>query len=440
MIVVLASVFFLYRLCSLVEPTGTDGFFYLKQIQTLSENFQFYYHDYSLSFVFPSLINVVLRNPFISFNIACAVVWGGIAWFCVEPLKGWRNQIVSLVLVIILSTNTLSVELGAVFYKTGFALLLSFMMWHMLKKKNWPMAIIFGFASLLSHKTMIVFLPILIAPTLFTKISRKQLLLTLGLALLGSLALLAYPRFLSQLNHVLQEGHFWEKFLTHNFPKQNLLAFIVLMFIAGITNLYFKLKDGWVLTIILILPFFSPGLLNTEGVAFRFMVMSFPFFILFLSLGVQSSGWRKIVSLSFIVMTCVLTWNYYRPLSTWSQLYTARVLYAEKVDALLPPNALIFAPHGVEFYLAYKTKFRPRSLRIEPKDRPVYRVAYVRPYKRKNGSLFQQDLEQMQLLDMGEFSLISEADWLSLNSIHSFIPHPMNLLPKKPDFVSEYED
>ena len=32
-----------------------------------------------------------------------------------------------------------------------------------------------------------------------------------------------------------------------------------------------------------------------------------------------------------------------------------------KFEKMIPKNSLIYAPHGMEFYLAYKTPFRPRS-------------------------------------------------------------------------------
>lgn len=440
MIVLLATAFFFYRLCSLVEPSGTDGFFYLKQIQSLSESFQYYYHDYSIAFLFPAFFNVILRNPFLSYNLACAIVWGGVSWVTLKPLgRDWKAYVVIMIGLIIYSTNTVALELSLVFLKTGVAVLFALLAWDKIRQDKLLWALGLSVLSLLSHKTMLLVVPILWIPLFFTKIKFKRMhLATLPFIII--LAAVAYPRIISQLTHVLQEGAFWEKFKAENLPKEHLLALIFVLASGGMLHFKRRNKKTWVPTIILLLPLFSPGLLNTEGLAFRFMVLAFPFLMLVIAEEFLEEGWRKIGSCILLLVVAGITWTYYRPLITWNQKYTIRVLNPDKMESLLPKNALVFAPHGVEFFLAYKTSFRPRSLRIEPKGRPVYRVAYVKPYTTKKDSLVAQDMEQMQVLGMGEFALFKEEDWLALNSLHQFIPHPMNLLPKKPDFISEYEN
>src|SRR5665213_564641 len=76
----LSALVLFYRLHQFGDPTGADGYFYLKQILDVSEHFSFYYKDYSLAFALPTLLNAVFHNPLLSYQIACCLVFAGIAW------------------------------------------------------------------------------------------------------------------------------------------------------------------------------------------------------------------------------------------------------------------------------------------------------------------------------------------------------------------------
>lgn len=110
-----------------------------------------------------------------------------------------------------------------------------------------------------------------------------------------------------------------------------------------------------------------------------------------------------------------------------------------ELESILPSDALLSAPHGAEFYLAYKTHFRPRSFIIrEHPDAKTYRLAFVRPYLRP-GSMLKNDLEQMALAKVSrDFYLFKESDLLALMSLHLFMPHAMNMLEFKPDYIATY--
>lgn len=133
----LAAFFLYYRLRLFQEPSGADGFFYLKQIQSLSESFSFYYQDYSFAFFIPSILNLVLNNPLLSFQLTCILVWAGIGFLVlklaeIEFTDKVSKTIFSIFLVILLSVNTLAIDLSFVFLKTAvglFFFLLSLKTW-----------------------------------------------------------------------------------------------------------------------------------------------------------------------------------------------------------------------------------------------------------------------------------------------------------------------
>lgn len=443
----LAAFVLLYRLRQFDEPTGTDGFFYLKQIQSLSESFSFYYHDYSFGFFLPSVLNLVLKDPLLSYHLSSSLIWLGIGYYClvhVESFVGkkpFEFKVFTLILILLLTFNTLSIELGLVFLKTGTALLLFFISWHFFNRQKYVGAICFALLSLASHKTMILIVPLFLAPHLLPFLRNRKIYIGVSVILLAAITLIIYPRFYNQLVHLLREGFFWQKFQEGRYPKPELLLYLILFTTFAVSMIFQKKIRHFPIIIILLLPFFSPGILNSDSLAYRFLIIGFPFFLVSVGRGLVTKGKTQIVCFVFLLANMGLSYYFYRPLSTWLNPWGKRIEAADKLTTILPPRALLYAPHGLEFYLAWKTPLRPRSLRLDRKDREEYRVAFIRPYTQNKSSLLYQDIIQTSLLNMGpEFSLFKESDWLNLNTIHQFQPHAMNLLPKKPDFVPDYDD
>ena len=72
------ALFIFIRLRPFEDPTGADGYFYLKQIESLSTSGYFYYRDASLAFVPPALLNVLLRDPALAYRLSTLLVFGAI--------------------------------------------------------------------------------------------------------------------------------------------------------------------------------------------------------------------------------------------------------------------------------------------------------------------------------------------------------------------------
>ena len=56
-------------------PPGVDGFFYLKQIETLAGGKGFYFKDYSLAFLLPVVITSCLNDSLLAFRLSISFTW-----------------------------------------------------------------------------------------------------------------------------------------------------------------------------------------------------------------------------------------------------------------------------------------------------------------------------------------------------------------------------
>ncbi len=427
-----------FCLRKLDSPTGADGFFYLKQIQSLSESFTFYYKDYSLAFLLPSLLNIFIQNPLISYHLAISIVFAGIFYFCSRILQQLGSGRLSLFLVPLFYFNNYFNELNFVFLKTATAVF--FLLWSIklyLSHKT-ARAILFFIFALLSHKIILVCGLIFLILFLFE--SRKRTLAAASLAALISIVTyLSYPRFFQQFVHLFST---WDLSKYQDFNLKNEIYILLATSILTSSLLFLKSVQATrkikfifrFFAVLLWLPILAPDQLTTNSVSYRLLLISIPFFIM--SLAAAGRFFFYFVGCFVVLMN--IHWN--RPLLSWQNPWARRAVQSAEIEKIIPKNSLIYAPHGMEFYLAYATPFRPRSFLLPPTERPTYRVAYVEPYLQEASAL-KDDLQQLCVLKLSEnYYLLKESDWILLGQIHQFVPHVTNMLQPKPDFVADYEN
>lgn len=427
-----------FRLRKLDSPTGADGFFYLKQIQSLSESFAFYYKDYSFAFLLPSILNIFIREPLISYHLAISMVFAGIFYFSSRILQQLGSGRLGLFLVPLFYFNNYFNELNFVFLKTATAVL--FLLWSVklyLSHKT-VRSFLFFVLALLSHKVVLVCGAIFIILFIFE--SRQRLLIGLILSMLVGVTFnFVYPRFFQQFLHL---------FSNFDISRYQFLSLKDEMFYLALTSFFTSLllfgKSFQVekmrkfvfrfFSAMVFVPFLMPELASTNSASYRFFLISMPFLIMALAL----LGRVFFYSVGCVIFLICFHW--YRPVLTWQNPWARRAVQSAEIEKIIPKNSLIYAPHGMEFYLAYATPFRPRSFLLPQAERPTYRVAYVEPYLQQASAL-KDDLQQLSILKLSEnYYLLKESDWILLGQIHQFVPHITNMLQPKPDFVADYEN
>jgi len=275
---------------------------------------------------------------------------------------------------------------------------------------------------------------------------RKIKTLIIGIFL--ALAIVMSARFFQHMVHLLDRVDF-SKFSLESINLFPFYSLTILSYVLTAVVLVIFLKKQQnqpgqkFLTLfsafLLLLPSVFPDSINTNSVSFRLVLIGAPFMLIGLSILIHSKGLTRSFGLILAALIVYLNQYYARPLSTWVVPWSSRIQNAAAIEKIIPANSLLYAPHGLEFYLAYVTRFRPRSFLVDSKGREVFRVAYVKPYL-GHESLLKNDLSQMAVTQLGpEFYIFRERDWLLINDIHLLRPHVMNLLERIPDFIADYD-
>lgn len=449
---ILGLIYFI-RLRQFSDPSGVDGYFYLQQIKKLSEFAPPYYKDYSLAFIPPSVLNFFVRDPLLTYQITTSLVFAAIGWISTRIVtkhygKSFLNRFFVLPLgLTYFAYNPLLIDLNFTFLKTATACLaLLFGVEALLDRKLLKSAAAFVIATL-CHKLVAVLVAVLLLCFALSMAKRKLILIAAIPAFAVLLAaFLFYPGLHEHVAAMFDNFAFTVTDLSEIWTKDANRVYLLVTALFGflflVWSLLSKFPHRWLnlfFGFLMILPAAFPDTLNTDSVSFRLLLISAIFTWMALAvLMTQKISQRCVGVLAFVSLMGV-NLHFLRPLNTWINAWSTRIQNEDKLVTLLPPNALLYAPHGLEFYLAYKTPFRPRSLIVPPNGRPVFRIAYVKPYMAAN-NLFLNDLLHVKMADIGnEFILLTDENWALLNIIHKPYPLRMNQLPRKPDFVADYD-
>lgn len=453
--------FHFFRLRRFGDPTGADGYFYLKQIQSLSSGEGFYYKDHSLAFALPVALNVFLHDPLLSYQIATCTVLAGLAW-AIERLAlasaKASGAVVSLparltlmaVVSVWLLAQPLALELSVVYLKTAMGLMFLFFalsLWLETRRKS---SVAFLVCAALSHKLMVVFVVISLAAWAIARVrkvpSPKRVgVLALVLVSGGVISSLVHPSLAKHLSHILSSLDL-SKFDLLTIEESPAEAAGLAVGFLGVCFSIPMLRRfrgdartvAFAVAALLLVVALCPAPLHSNSLGYRLALIAAPLSAALAALIWSQRKWGRMLALGIMAILVSSGWLSPRSLEKWTIPWSTRVTNVEELAAKLPANALVYAPHGLEFYLAYKTPFRPRSLRVDAGERPVFRVAYVKPYLRE-GSMLRDEFEQMARLRLGqEFYVFAEDEWFLLERIHLFRPHPMNHIADKLAFVADY--
>ncbi len=420
----------------------------------------FYYKDYSFAFSLPVLVNFIFRDSLLSYQISIALVIFflslGFQKIVFHFDRSWKSWLLILISHVLWWSHWTFYDLHLQFFKTAIAI--TFFIWSLffLLRGAWIAAFLLMMLAIASHKLMVLVTGIFVLIYFFTQSKKLQISTRkitmfglLGLTLIG-LALWIHPRLYLHVLHLFTDmkRHKLLSFLRWGNDPRFYLIYVSVLSVLGLSFLFLREKRNnsfeatWLFfsfCVLLCLPFLLPDPLNSDSLSYRLFLFSIVFFPLLFCWFLKEHRFLILGSLGFLLVFSFYEWSQRRPLDTWVNPWPVRLPQAEKINELVPVGSLIYAPHGIQFYLAYVTNFRPRSFLIDKNLEETYRVAYVKPYLKQEESLLANDLRQLSLrIFNDEFALLKESDWIWLSEHYMFIPLPMNMLKPKPAFVQDY--
>ena len=447
------AVFQFFRLRNLPDPTGADGFFYLKQILSLSHGEGFYYKDYSFAFAAPSLLNIVLKDPLLTYQIWTSAMLGLIGWTAARlsfALVGERplirrERIAVTAIIAVMSLNVISQDMNLVFLKTATAGLFLLLSLERATRERWIVCAIFALLAIASHKVMIAIIPFYIAAYFITRRKRSTIIAVIAataVAVIGVVIVRTnlYSHFqalLSQQDYGKWSTGSFQEFIFESWTMVGLVALAI--FAWWIAKAQTAKWFYFATAIIFTFPALVPGFLRLQDPAYRMMMVAWILAAPMISQALLSYvKWQRWTAAAFAFLIIVSSIVHQPSTTRWAIPWSSRLPNPEELTKRVPADALVYAPHGVEFYLAYETPFRPRSFLIDPKGRELYRVAYIGVFADEPGAL-KDDIDQMTIAKLGQsFRVFREDDWLAINRIHKLPPLSLNVLERKPDFVADY--
>lgn len=266
------------------DPTGGDGYFYLKQMEVLGNSLQFYHADYSFIFVPLVCLYKITGNSLLSYQlITCA------SYFLILYVLGcgfsmafgrYSLSLTALGLVTV-GIQPALLHLCFEFAKNGFAIAMLLFGMHLYRQKKVTVSILFFLIALLTHKIVVLFLGFMILTYTITKVKSKKSIVILGIGTLATLFVvyLVFPN----LSYHLQNYYLNFKFEVQPFfmNESHLISNLNLLLIfiwLGLAVPFLKQESREIKTSLLIfsvlpfLPIFSG--LNIE-IKYRLFLVSF---------------------------------------------------------------------------------------------------------------------------------------------------------------------
>lgn len=437
------------------DPSGANGYFYMKQTETLASGLGFYFKDYSLAFALPVGFMYVFKNSLDAFRAATVFVWigivGGVGWLTwqlAEDIPPRKKMIAVIASVTAVCACTQVYEFTLTFFKNSCAMMLVIWGAGFALASSWVAAPIL-LAALLTHKSMLIVLGLLLFVRLLQLRSFRQRFAILAVGILVAAIYflvfkLAYSHLLAMLSN-FQSPHGWWQWV-RRLPVYNLelcltLLALLIALCLGLAlrkrfNQYQRVYvDGTLMILVLALqPFQLPG---PNGPFYRFILlapaMSIP-----------------------LVSTCLMRWKYglYVGALALAPYFVQPSLSVHEIDEVFTPWAVIASDvlkiknyvrpedhltshHGLEFFIDYTTGIRSRSFLSDHPERSDFRVVYAAANWLRNSEA-SQDLQSHALLAIGsEYLLMPEFDWQSLKKKWAIPSNWKNPETHRPDFVSE---
>ncbi|MBC7420247.1 MAG: EpsG family protein [Bdellovibrio sp.] len=448
----LAAVTFL-RLHAYLDPSGGDGYFYLKQTQWLAQHFAFYHADYSFVFIPLALLTKIGLSVLTAYQIVSCfsyfMILSCIGFFTFKNLDSFPKYkfIVTLLLLIAFSFQTPLLRLCFEFIKNGFAISFFLLASVLFYKKYYKWALAFGILAALTHKTvaLIFILSLGILILSLPRISKK--LLALG-AITVAVGIALNPRLLKHLLNFIQQirvENLNSLFgINSHLNSVHMICLLMWLIILLSQIKKFKLENNYQKSFLSALLFFSIvplipmfGGANAE-IKWRLMIFSFCFSFILYVFALAKIRNLKIVITTFVLSLALMSYEFsYQSGYPWIILASREVPDIQRLNEFVKPTDELITHHGMQFYIDYQTPIRAKSL-IDPDHVPLYQVAYLPEFFLRNDAV-KDSVYQRMLVQLGpNYGLFYYEDFKEIVIEFPYLSHWKNIYKIRPNFVQNY--
>ncbi len=448
----LAAVTF-FRLHAYLDPSGGDGYFYLKQTQWLAQHFAFYHSDYSFVFLPLALLTKVGFSALTAYQlVSCLsyfVILSCLGFFTFKNLDLFPKYKIgiTLALVIAFSFQTPLLRLCFEFIKNGFAISLFLLASVFFDKKNYRWALAVVILAALTHKTVALIFIFSLAVLILSlpRISKK--LIALG-ALVVAAGVALNPRLLKHLLNFTQQiqiENIRSLFSMNSHLNSLHMLCLLLWLIISISQVKkFKLENNLKKSFLFILLLFSLipllpvfGGANAE-IKWRLMIFSFCFSFILYTFALAKIRNQKIVIASLLVSLGLMSYEFsYQSGYPWIISASREVPDLQRLNDFVKPGNELITHHGMQFYIDYQTPIRAKSL-LDPKQPPLYQVAYLPEFFLRNENV-KDSIYQRMLVQLGpNYGLFYYEDFKEIVKEFPYLSHWKNTYKIRPDFVQSY--
>lgn len=455
------SLIVFFVLNSYTGPPGIDGFFYLKQIETLANGEVFYFKDYSLAFYLPVVITAFLNDALFAFRLSIFLTWFVLVLSVYSITLGLNQGLDSspakrikvYVAVAIMLVSSISIhELCFSYYKNFFGvtlLIASIALWlnpYGRTVSGKVISIILLLAALFSHKSTFLIVLMMAFSYLINHLSKRNVLLfTAMLTVLLLLFIAFFERggyYLTALFTFFDTPRKWGLWISHIF-KNDLPIFVTIIFSLSSVLFYLRERETFslrakvfmdavaMLVIFTLLPFHKAG---PSSPAYRMIILS-PLFTIPVFLHLYLRCEKKVVLIliigtAFISQAAFLDQMLNSFFPNWSPMDED----VKKIRSYVNKDDHLVTHHGLEFYIDYHTGIRARQFLNSRPDIKTFRLAYI-PYGRPGGKA-RNALNKVMLAKIGDdYGLFREADWDRLTKEYNISPHWKNPEQFRPAYI-----
>ncbi|MES2767842.1 MAG: hypothetical protein V4596_01745 [Bdellovibrionota bacterium] len=443
------------------DPSGSNGYFYLKQTEALAGGLGFYFKDYSLAFLLPVTLMKILGDSLTAYRVSTIGVWfaltvgvGLLTRNLLSDQSPRIKNILPVAAVLALVSTTQLYDLSLTFFKNTFAL--NLIIWALFfatssRPRDWKWAWVgvLTLAALLSHKSVLLMIACFGIPFLFQQVSKKKLAIATGcMSLTVGLFLWhfdkAYAHFLAMLNYFSPPTRWWFWMLRLRWINLELLMTFFCLLIILLLGIWtyrkvssekkFYVAGAVVFLCFALHPFQIPG---PNGPSYRLLLIAPVFGIPLLMLALSHIPRGLFALPIFLVAFVSQIFIHVHPID---DVFTPFAVIKEEVlriKEFVEPQDHLTSHHGLEFFIDYTTGIRSRSFLSDYPEQKAFRVAYLaRSWIRKNE--VQVAARQQALLEIGsEYLLFKEIDWQEFKARFKIPRHWKNPEVHRPNFISE---
>ncbi len=452
-----------FFLTSYNEPSGTDGYFYLKQILSLSRFSQFYFQDHSLAFWLPVGLNAIFKNELLAYQASIVITMSliglalGILGFLFSPpLKQPKNAVLKFLSLVAvfgsLFSNYFLFELGYNYLKTSVGLM--FFMFGVCcfefqthqKKLTLALGAVLFLLSILAHKTTFVLIGLYVLVHLRWR--RHYWYLSVALAAFGwGFASVLYPSGKQYLlflvtQQIATPDQFlpWLKWLV---SEKNWLCMGPFLTLLGFLSVLFlpEARAKRIAGFSFLLGFiaWNPFLVqNLDAPTYRLAIIHWgitPSILVALWVNSQSRALRYfgIILAGFVVAS----FKYGPSIHGFFKGYSKMDGEVQSLTEFVKQGDHLTCHHGLEFYVDFKTPIRCRSFISSQGGQKKWRLVWA-PLQRGAWTRARVLLNAEAPLRLGrDYFLMPEERWVEIASDYNLRLNWRNPMEMRPSHIYE---